>query len=305
MRAKSLADLRTAVRQITHTEFDQAVTDLEIDGRLNEGLSSLDDILVATYQHYRVKTFDFTLTGGPAGNAATLPTDFYKDVFLNRNPDSSTPETVHTFTSLPERNALRRRSYTILGVDQLVIGPPSMAAGVYRLTYTPLIDSLFDPTIVVQTGDTVNSGTKAWFFGGYTFDSTYVGSKLFISGSAAGNNGNYTVTSVSGHNLVTATSFPNSESLSPATVTASCQPSGTVSTLGQIYLPWYEYLQTYAGIAVRDKFGLPVGNNLGAGLTALKARITALAAVRQEEGGQVPMARQGTGFWLDDDGIYK
>lgn len=114
------------------------VTDLELTDRVNEAVSELYDLIVSTYEHYYVSTVDFTLTGGPTGNSrslAALTGGFYKDNTLERDPGKSNVARVPRLGSFIERHRATL-SYFISG-SNLIVYPPELAAGNYRLYYTP------------------------------------------------------------------------------------------------------------------------------------------------------------------------
>lgn len=287
-----------AVRQLSNTENDPIVTDSEVNDRLNEGLSELYDLIVGTYEHYAVCTFAFTLAGGLAGNTVPLPSCFYKDVSLDYNPTTQ-PQTVHRFTSLVDRNSQPRRSYICEG-SELVVQPYQFSQGNYLLSFTPL-PPVMSPVITIDctAGTSAVDGTLlSWFFPAAVFTQADVGSILVVSGAAnAGNNGSFTITSVTdATDVVTALAIGISSEAFSTTVSATYHPAGTIDFLPQIFLPWYEYIQVHAAIAVKDKIEQDTAS-LQARLDRLVARIKAAASNRMEEGGQIAMPRQGGGFW--------
>lgn len=289
----------TAVRQLSNLENDPIVTDVEIRDRVNEALADLYDLIIASYEHYFVKTVSFTLAGGVGSNTYALPTDFYKDISLDLNP-TTTPSTVHRFTSWVDRNNLTRRSYVIEGTD-LVVGPAQIASGNFMLSYTPLPPVLAPVTQLDTSGGAVDGTLESWFFATAAFVAGDVGSFLTVSGAANdANNGTFPITAVSSAtDIITGLSDPTSESFGPDVVAS--YSFGTVEVLPPVFAPWYEFIQVHAAIAVKDKIEQST-DDLRARLGALTARIQRMAANRMEEGGQIALPRAGGGWW--DQGTF-
>lgn len=292
-----------AIRQLSNTEGDPIATDSEVADRASEAKAALYDLILGTYEHYAVTTFAFSLAGGVGANSVPLPTDFYKDVSLDRNP-SSCPQTIHRLSSWVERNAAGRRVYTLLG-SQLVVEPPTMAQGNYLLRYTPLDMPFAAPVVVApDAGDAVDIslGYGSWAFTNGAFDQTFVGAAMTIAGaSQPGNNGTFIITAVDSATSVRTAVTGLADELLGVGVTCSIQPAGTVDLLPQIMAPWYEYIQVAAAIAVKDKIEQDTAD-LEARLQRLTARITSMAANRMEEGGQIAMPGRRDGFWDDGAG---
>lgn len=290
-----------AIRQLSNTENDPIVTDPEVADRASEALAALYDLVLATYEHYAVKAFPFALAGGPSGNSVALPTDFYKDVSLDKLLGSNAV-TVHRMSSWIERNNLSRIGYTLMG-SSLIINPPTVSQGSYSLNYTPLIQPFEAPVVPEpDAADAVDGTLDSWFFTNGEFDQSFIGAAMTIAGASnPGNNGTFIVTAVPDvHSVKTATTG-GSEALGVG-VTVSFQLAGTIDVLPQIFAPWYEYIQVAAAIAVKDKIEQDTAD-LEARLQRLTARITSMAANRMEEGGQVALpGRTGGGFWDDGAG---
>lgn len=288
----------TAIRQLSNTEGDPIVTDPEIVDRASEAKASLYDLILGSYEHYAVKPFTFTLAGGAGANTVALPSDFYKDVSLSRNP-AQQPQTVHRMSSWVERNNLPRRGYTLMGSD-LVVLPLTLAQGDYELLYTPL-DVPFGIPLATPTpaaGDSVDGTLNSWFFANGAFDATYVGVEMTVSGCANPlNNGTFTILSVSDATDIVTDGTVGSENFGTA-ATVTFQPAGTTNALPQIMAPWYEYIQVHGAIAVKDKIEQDT-SDLEARLQRLTARVTSMAANRMEEGGQIALPGR-SGFWEDD-----
>jgi hypothetical protein len=298
--AKNTAYFVAAVRQLTNTESDPIVTDTEIANRCSEALASLYDIIIGAYEHYAVTSFDFTLAGGVGGNSVALPTDFYKDVSLDLNPTSA-PVTIHRFSSWIERNNLPRRQYTVIG-SSLVVSPPQLSAGNFRLSYTPLIQPFSAPltTPTPNAADSVDGTTNSWFFSNGAFDASYAGAAMTVTGCTNPlNNGTFTVSSVTDPTDIKTSGALDSENFGTA-ATVVFQPAGTINDLPQILAPWYEYIQVQASIAVKDKIEQDT-SDLEVRLSRLTARITSMAGNRMEEGGQIALTRDLGGWWNSDN----
>lgn len=297
MPTRNTAYYVAAVRQITNTENDPIISDPEIIDRCSEAKASLYDLIIGTYEHYAVKKMDpFTLVGGVGHNTVTLPSDFYKDVGLTLNP-LTTPVTVHRYSSYVDRNNLPRRQYICID-NYLEVSPPQIAAGIYQLAYTPL-DLPFAAPIVVtpHAGDAVDAFGN-WTFANGAFDSTYVGATCtIVCGAFSAIAGSFVVATVAGPTVVHMTPVPSGAPVAFGTAaTNSFQLAGTVDAISQIMVPWYEYIQVHAAVAVKNKIEQDA-TELMQRLAALTARIEKMAANRMEEGGQIALPRQDGGFW--------
>ncbi len=221
-----------AIRQLTNMEDDPAVTDQEITDRASDAKSALYDLILASYEHYSVTSFDFTLAGGLAGSSVDLPTDFYKDVSLTLNPTTA-PVTIHRLSSWVDRNNARRVGYTLIGNELKIAPAVATVAGDYQLLYTPLDLPFSVPTVVTVAYDTVDldptggavDGTlRSWFFPTAAFDASYVSGLLNMAGcSNSVNNDHFAIASVTdGTDIVSSvvSANPTSEAFGPG-VTAS------------------------------------------------------------------------------------
>ena len=102
------------------------------------------------------------------------------DVSLDLNLTTS-PITIHRFSSWVERNNLPRWSYIIFDDAATIVSPPQICAGAYRLYYTPCCSSPLafrSATPTPNDGDAVDGTLKNWFFVNGAFDSTYVGATM-------------------------------------------------------------------------------------------------------------------------------
>jgi hypothetical protein len=142
----TLATLRTRVRQRTHYEQSQFVTDPELTAWVNDSVKELYDLLTTTFQGYAVTSTDFAVA---SGNTITLPADFYK--LLGVDQVVALPDQL---ASLPRVQFADRNSgksgYDLRG-STLVLFPYAAAAGhSYRLHYVPT------PTALAADADTLD-----------------------------------------------------------------------------------------------------------------------------------------------------
>lgn len=137
----SLATALAEVRQRTHYENSQFVTDPELTNWINRSLKRLYDLLVGTFEEYNLSTADSLIA---SGNTFAIPADFYK--LLGVDYIVSLPD---QFQALPrigwqERNG-SRYGYALRAAN-VVILPYSWAAGkTFRLSYIPVIATLANP----------------------------------------------------------------------------------------------------------------------------------------------------------------
>jgi len=147
--ATTVADIILAVRNRTDMLNDNFVTDTELMWYINSSCAELDDLLVQTYDDYKLKSTSLTITGtsgNGAGNNVALPTDFYKPRGVDLYIDSTQPYSVRPF-NFQERNryanTLFRGPTGPYNVKYRVqdgyffIEPISAAPGTYTLWYTP------------------------------------------------------------------------------------------------------------------------------------------------------------------------
>lgn len=147
------------VRLLSNLRRSTYFTDAEILKFLNDGIDELRDMIVAAYEHYFVKTFDFTLTGDTA--QVDLPADFYKANVLVIDPGLATERRIPQVSNYLERAQGAPllsasygdgigRQYLIeeLQLKMLANGQPSASQGSYRLYYTYLMPKLALPIVV-------------------------------------------------------------------------------------------------------------------------------------------------------------
>ena len=139
---KTLAQLRTLIRQRADMEDSNFVTDDEIVGFINQSIAELHDELVTLYEDFYVtKGADITL---PAGNPTTLPDDFYKCLGVDLNT-SGIKYRLKPF-QFGERNAYNSPVYQTTGVpnlfysirgNELTFIPDSTVSGTANIWYVP------------------------------------------------------------------------------------------------------------------------------------------------------------------------
>jgi hypothetical protein len=140
----SLTAVRTAIRQRTHYESSQFVTDAELNAWINRSVKELYDLLVTTFEGYNLSTADNTIA---SGNTFAVPADFYK--LLGVDYVVALPDQLQILPRIDwqERNG-SRYGYALRGSNVHIL-PYSWAAGrSYRLNYVPVIATL------VNDGDT-------------------------------------------------------------------------------------------------------------------------------------------------------
>lgn len=141
------------VRGISGLRRSTYYSDIEISEFIADGGSELADIFIDAHQAYFQTSFDFTLAGGLGHNSVALPDDFQKENLLLLDPTLDTPTRVPFLGSQFDRGSTSpgvflwpgggRRAY--IADQTLEVLPPSMAAGNYRLLYTPQFASLAFP----------------------------------------------------------------------------------------------------------------------------------------------------------------
>lgn len=131
-----------------------AITDANVAMLVSDAGSELYDEFTAQNQHYNIKLFDFTLSGGVGDadgiNSKLLPDDFQQGHGLELNPGTATPISVKALDNWLDRNQgnnwgylaftpgpVTPRNYCFSG-SILKVFPVQNAAGQYRLYYTPL-----------------------------------------------------------------------------------------------------------------------------------------------------------------------
>lgn len=145
MANRTLTQLIAGVRQLANVENNNFVTDTELTDVVNEAIIELYDLVISVYEHYYVRSFTFTLTGGFSGNSQSLAAitgGFYKDNTLEKNPGTTNMRLVKRLGAFTERDN-GRLTYEIIDTPAtLFVYPPEQSGATYRLLYTPEAPSL-------------------------------------------------------------------------------------------------------------------------------------------------------------------
>lgn len=324
----ALAELYDRVRLESGLRLNAYYANTQILRYLNAGGAELYDLFTAANQHYNVKEYNFTTTG-QASAIVSLPADFQKGNSLDIYPD--VPGRTMTIRYLP--NWLNRNSfagnvfamspagyfpaYTFLDNKLRFYPPQATPAAPFRLYYTPLWTSLWDPSVAPAFTPQVDPGpgNDGWNGSAFTFDNAgspgtfAVGQALTVFNSGVNNlDGTYTITALAGGSTIISVtpSPPNATSARdfPVGSVVWITPYGTRATLSGAAAPWSEYLVAYSAIAVNTDRQRGTGESERK-LTALKARIQSMLATRQEEVVQPPLSSDsglgsgwGGGGWL-------
>lgn len=136
-------------RLLSNLKANLFFSDDDIGGFINDAAMELADIFVDSYEHYFATVQNFTLAGGVGANTVALNTDFEKATILIKDPDT-TPVRVDPLPSVMERASTGvnlpglSRCYSIGGTPAVLeILPPSSAAGIFRLYYTPQLGAIW------------------------------------------------------------------------------------------------------------------------------------------------------------------
>lgn len=143
--AKTRAQLKTAIRQLTNTENNTGfIQDAELNDRINEAIQELYDLVLETYKHYYVLTSPFTLAGNDGGDVVALPAGFYKDVALDKWPGTTRKHDVPALGAFAERFAPPHGHAYLIRAGSLIVTPARTCAGDYLLYYAPDAPQLTD-----------------------------------------------------------------------------------------------------------------------------------------------------------------
>lgn len=171
--ATTLADIITQIRQRSDMENNEFVSDIELKAWTNNSLGGLDDILVTTYDDYKMTSFQSVLSGG-ANNVIPIPSNFYKlrGVDFCNQSDSASPDkwtTIYGF-QFTERNRNNQNltsialPYTNSNISArltdagIIIQPADYAQGKYQIWYVPKFIPLVEDTDTL----TIQMDTQAW-----------------------------------------------------------------------------------------------------------------------------------------------
>jgi hypothetical protein len=329
--ATTLASLVSEVRLLSGLRSNQLYTDADIATMLADQWKDLYDRFISANQHYRVKTFDFTLTGNVGGNSVDLPDDFQLGNGLEMNPTFARPWSVGYLESWLNRNNLGASVLDNTGLisvpdgrrycfndSQLVVFPADRSAGDYRLYYTPMADTLKAQQTIsfaIATGDTPQvpppgslAGAGAWLLAnastpddlpdsGFDLVLTFLAPNTSFSGTypvvdVGRTTDGFGSPTFSADNLVSTAGFTNPAS---GTGTFTYQPVGTTDTLPNMADPWALYLKLGASIAIREARQQDVAD-LQRRFQEQSARVSNALQNRQEEATQPPLTR-GASYW--------
>ncbi len=230
--ATTLSSLVTETRLLSGLRDNQLYTDAELATMLSDLWQELFDRFVAANQHYRIKTFDFTLAGGVDGNSVDLPSDFQLGNGLEMDPTQPRPRSVPYLSNWLQRNnlgasvlnigggnACTDRQYCLVN-SQLTVFPAERSNGDYRLHYTPMCETFLAPvtrsfaivgandTPIVPAPGSFPAATGAWVVtnAGFTDDMPVDGSvDLELTFTAPPGNisfsGAYPIVGISGPDL--------------------------------------------------------------------------------------------------------
>jgi hypothetical protein len=143
MATVTLLTLRTRVRQRANLENTAFVTDAEIDGHLNNSISELYDLIVASDPSLvAAVSNDYALSGSSVALATAAGASVYKllGVDIKSGNGSTGYETVRKWT-MSSRNNPNQRSYRVVG-STLYVYPTAAAPATYRFWYVPLLTAL-------------------------------------------------------------------------------------------------------------------------------------------------------------------
>lgn len=262
----------------------------EILARINDAYKELYKLVVSVDESYYTKTYNFNLPdtvlqaaytaqglGTAPTNFAAMPPDFWRAVLIEYNQNTPRPLTVHMF-NIHNKNDYFGLMYKVIGrsagLETLEVVPPQRSAGPYVLSYTPyllplaLMETILyhTPTVipvpVVYSTDAVVASTGVWTFSTATFDASYVGGKLTVSGAShPGNNGTFVILSQTTHTLTTATTgLVNETFITPTAASATKPPYDNVVASTNT---WYFGNATFTPLDVGSSFTVTSAANAG------------------------------------------
>jgi hypothetical protein len=332
--AITLASLISEIRDLSGLRANQLYTDAQIAQMATDVWLELFDRFVFANQHYRIKTFEFTLAGGVGGNTVTLPEDFQLGNGLELDPTHPRPKSVDYLESWLNRNNLgasvlsgtvgaltafdRRYCFTD---NQLQVYPPDRSQGDYKLYYTPqekhlqapvtvsfAIDSSDNPA-VPPAGSLAGSGSWALANAFDGVDTDLIdpdgGFDLVLDFGApnASFSGTYPVVGVGfvppfglpTFGVSNLTSTVGFTGPATGTGTYTFQPLGTMSELPAYAAPWALYIKLGTSIAIREARQQDIAD-LERRWLRQQARVDEALENRQEEPTQPPLTG-GRSFW--------
>lgn len=169
MTTKTLANLRTLVRQESDMENTTFITDAELNSYINQSYFELYDLLIQKYGNdYYAQTADITTDGTsetytlPNGVLYSAAPKFYKLLGVDLQLSTNEFATIHKFT-FADRNRYKRPNYLNfngttnlryrLNNDDIFFTPVPEAGQTIRLWYVPRLTELSDDA---DTADTIS-----------------------------------------------------------------------------------------------------------------------------------------------------
>lgn len=294
------------VRQLSSLFNNNLFSDAQIVNLFNDGASELYDFMVGQFETWFLASVDFTLAGGVGGNVFPMPMDLLlKDNTLELNPTNNVPIPVPRLGTWADRNrgwgpggyfgTNGGRRYYPAG-SNLMVFPPDLAAGNYRLWYTPKYIPISLPYAIPPSVPTVpatinaigagGGGLTAISFNGSAWTAASTGDTFIVSNSSNGNDGIYPIFAVNDSADITITGMLTAES--GTGVTGIVQPAGTTNAFNVVMEPWVLYPEVHAAIAIRTSRQQDT-SDLQPKLAQLKQRIATATANRTEEVPQTPL----------------
>lgn len=129
---------------IREGDLADIVGSADVDPILNDELSALYELMVASFEDYSVTSAASNITAGQSSVA--LPATFYKARDLDDLRDAAHPVSLPRF-EWADRNRVTTKSYAIVG-SNLLVRPITLAPGNYTLHFVPQY------TALVADGDT-------------------------------------------------------------------------------------------------------------------------------------------------------
>lgn len=297
------AQIVADVRQLSSLFNNNLFTDAQIVKLFNDGAGELYDWMVGQFETWFLTSVDFTLAGGIGANIFAMPMDkLLKDNTLERSPTSNTPIPIPRLGSWGDRNRIGLtaggfgldggRRYYPAG-SNLMIFPPNLAGGDYRLWYTPkYIPIALNPIPPAVAGTPAvftafgTAGSMTFTGGGFT--QANIGDTVTITGAAtSANNGSYLILLVTDGNNITTANLGSVSELAFTSVVV-VQPAGTTNAFNTAMEPWVLYPEVHAAISIRTSRQQDT-SDLQPKLAQLKQRIATATANRTEEVPQSPL----------------
>jgi len=291
------AQIVANVRRLSSLFNNNLLSDTQIVTLFNDGATELYDWMVGQFETWFLTSVDFSLSGGVGQNIFPMPMDkLLKDNTLELSPTNNTPINIPRLGSWGDRNRIGQtaggfglcggRRYYPAG-SNLMVFPPNLAAGSYRLWYTPK----YIPVVlaVAPTGTLTAFGAagSVTFTGGAVTSANIGDTLTFAGATTSANNGSWAILLVTdANNIVTTNVASVSEVAGAATVVD--QPVNTTPNFNTVMEPWVLYPEIHAAISIRTSRQKDT-SDLQPKLAQLKQRIETATANRTEEVSQSPL----------------